>query len=188
MPECWLKTNRRALAVAFVFPAVLLLLAVALGLFAMSDGVYQWMVFAAVLLAAVSIVLGIAIIRSMILPRLEYENGFLLAYLRGRHPMRVPIDIVEVFFLGQGPSLVKARDGGAAETSTIVIRLAESGKEWHNREVDASLGEWMDGYIVIRGTWCEPINAELMKRLNSRLVEAHRQHRQAAEKENGKPE
>ena len=36
------------------------------------------------------------------------------------------------------------------------------------------LGSWEHGYIVVRGTWCEPINREVIKGLNKRLVAAHR--------------
>lgn len=180
MRQCWLRTNRRALAAAFVFPGVAMLIAVALGFAALRDGLNPWMLFATVVLTILALVLTLAIVRSMNLPRLAFESGFLLVYLCGRQPVRVPIDAVEVFFLGQGPSLIRTKDGGPAETSTIVVRLAESAPEWHNREVDASLGQWADGYIVIRGTWCEPIDAELMQRLNRRLVEAHRRQRHVA--------
>lgn len=182
MRECWLKTNRRALAVTLACPILLLLLAAGLGFLGACSGTYRWMIFVAVPVAVIAVAVGFVIICAMKLPRLGYEDGYLLVYVCGRHPIRVPVDIVEVFFLGQGPSLVKAKDGGPAETSTIVVRLAESAAEWHNRQVDPALAEWAGGYIVIRGTWCEPINAELMKRLNSRLVEVHRQQREPADK------
>ena len=180
MRECWLKTNRRATVAAFALPVVLILLAVFFVAIGFREDHTAWTIGTGAAFAAVAVIIMIPIVIAARLPRLAYEDGFLLVYLRGRSPIKVPIEIVEVFFLGQGPAMIKAK-GGEAETTTIVIRLAESATAWHHRDVRAMLGQWVDGYIVIRGTWCEKIDAELMQGLNRRLVEVHRLRRQVAD-------
>lgn len=113
-------------------------------------------------------------------PRLAYRDGQLLVYLRMGGPIAVPIEVVECFFLGQGPALLPPTVdvAGRAETATVVVRLAEAAQSWKQREVRPALGQWCEGYITIRGTWCEPINGALVKKLNERLVSAHREVRQ----------
>lgn len=178
--ESWLKPNRRALGFALVPP---FLLAVAGGLlveFVPRGGwteLFYWGGWAIIGLAAV---IAAALLKMLATPRLGYQNGELLVYLRGFVPHRVPIEVVEVFFLGQGPSYMPSHGEKPAETSTIVVRLAEAAHEWNHIDVKPSLGHWCDSYITIRGTWCEPINAALMKRLNERLVAVHRERRAAA--------
>ena len=95
--------------------------------------------------------------------------------------MRIPIDIVEVFFMGQGPSKLGHGQVDDAETQNVVVRLAEAAKEWHHFDVKPALGHWCDGYIILRGAWCEPINAQVLERLNKRLVAVKRARRAAAE-------
>lgn len=115
-------------------------------------------------------------------PRLAYADGHLLVYVQGPRPIAVPIELVECFFLGQGPSRLPAtlegRQGEAAVAATVVVRLAEAAEEWHHRDVSDRLGQWCEGYIILRGTWCEPLTAETMGRLNRLLVAAHRERRQ----------
>jgi hypothetical protein len=47
--------------------------------------------------------------------------------------------------------------------------------------VKPALGAWCDSYVTIRGTWCEPLNGELIRRLNRRLREVTEQTRAAAD-------
>lgn len=148
-----------------------------------TDGVWVYVRWLGWVCAALGVLFCLTLVHLIRLPRLGYQDGELLVYLGSATPIRVPISIVEVFFLGQGSALMKARGGEMAETATIVVRLAEAAKEWHNRDVKATFGQWCDGYIVIRGTWCEPINAELLTRLNHKLVEVHRQQRETAASE-----
>ena len=120
-------------------------------------------------------------------PRLAYHSGQLLVYLRPGRPIQVPIDIVECFFLGQGDSFLGRSpfdsNSTSKQTSTVVVRLAEAAREWKQIEVQPALGHWCDGYIVIRGTWCEPLNGELVRQLNERLIKAHRLRRVPATQE-----
>lgn len=117
------------------------------------------------------------LIAMMRMPRLAYRNGDLLVYLRSWQPDRVPIEAVECFFRGQGSSDIPVQSAIDPQTSTIVVRLAEAAVDYHHVEVKPAMGQWCGGYIVLRGTWCEPITAELMQKLNRRLVEVHRELR-----------
>lgn len=115
-------------------------------------------------------------------PRLGYRHGELLVYLRVGRPLRVPIEVVEAFFLGQGPALGAhpgARgDSAGPVAASVVVRLAEAARAWHRRDVREVLGSWKDGYITVRGLWCEPITPEVIQRMNRRLMEIKRQRRQ----------
>ena len=110
-------------------------------------------------------------------PRLAQEANELLVYFEPNDPVRVPLDIVECFFLGQGPSELPKIAGVEPETSNVIVRLAERAKDWHHRDVKPALGHWCEGYITLRGAWCEPISGEALKQLNHRLAEAHRQQK-----------
>ena len=116
-------------------------------------------------------------------PRVAYQQGELLLFLRTRRPIHLPVSVVECFFLGQTDSmLAAARDAESGEevakTRAIVVRLAEAATDWHQRDVRPELGRWCDGYITIRGTWCEPMGPVLVKKMNSQLAAIHRQQRQ----------
>jgi hypothetical protein len=93
-----------------------------------------------------------------------------LFYLRSGQPLAVPVEIVEAFFVGQGPATLP---GGLAtqETANLVARLAQRATEWAERDVKRALGRWCGGYVTIRGTWCEPLNTDLVRRINRRLAE-----------------
>ena len=152
-----------------------LLLLTALPFAVTASGFVRWAAVGISLPAAYLLGLTLYLMRR---PRLAYAQGCLLVYLRPGKPIRVPIDVVECFFLGQGPTLLPNPLRGAdhiEETSTIVIRLAESAEEWKHVDVKPAQGLWCDGYITIRGTWCERIDAALLQRLNQQLVEAHRE-------------
>jgi hypothetical protein len=86
----------------------------------------------------------------------------------------VPIDVVECFWLGQAPGLLPLERHKHVETAAVVIRIAERASQWHHQEVKPQLGAWCDGYITIRGTWCEPLGVPLINRLNQRLAEVTR--------------
>ena len=153
-------------------------LAMTMGWFlTLPNGGLRWAVAALAVLLSYLLALCIWL---LLQPRLSYANHTLDVRLRSGAPIQVPIDVVECFFLGQGPAL-RTRGfgdrGKAEETSTIVVRLAESAERWKHFDVNPALGQWCDGYITIRGTWCEPITNELLKRLNENLVAAHRELR-----------
>lgn len=183
MRESWLMPNRRAIAMGLVTPACAIMVGTALVLFSLGrerTGFYFW---SGCTLIGLSLAGGLGALLLINQPRLAYAKGCLVVFLGPPRPHFVPINLVECFFLGHGPSMLPASRGKEAETQTIVVRLAESAAEWKHRDVKPALGHWCDGYIVIRGTWCEPITPELVQKLNSRLVEAHRQDRKTRELE-----
>ena len=110
-------------------------------------------------------------------PRLAHTTDQLLIYVRGLRPIQVPIDLVECFFLGQAPSLIVTAEGKSVENRAVVVRLAERAQEWHRRKIRRALGHWCDGYITLRGTWCEPLDGELLNRMNAELVKLQRQRK-----------
>ncbi|MBC8355196.1 MAG: hypothetical protein H8E66_24740 [Planctomycetes bacterium] len=172
----WLHTNRRALRLGLI----VLLPAFAGSLASVSLASGGWVRWSG---AAASIPLAYLIFLCgylMFQPRLSYADEHLHVRLRQGPAIQVPIDVVECFFLGQGPALLPRPFGNRdklEETSTIVVRLAESAEHWKQFDVKPTWGLWCDGYITIRGTWCEPITNELLKHLNDRLIAAHRELR-----------
>jgi hypothetical protein len=178
MAEVWLRNNRRALVVGMVLPALWL----AIGLAALSIGIATgqspWIVAGAAVVSLPPLWLLAGLALAVTRPRLAYEPGELLVYVDAYRPTRVPIDAVEVFFLGQGPSELPKLGGREPETQNVVVRLAESAAEWKRREVRPAIGQWCEGYITLRGSWCEPITREVMQRLNRRLAEVQRERKE----------
>lgn len=137
---------------------------------------HVWWVFriVAALAGVICIFISAAVVAAIRRPRVAYGNGCLQLDLGAAAPFQLPLDVVECFFLGQGPSFVGKGAVGAADASNVVVRLAERATEWHKRDVRKSLGHWCDGYITIRGAWCEPINGKVVEQMNSKLATAKR--------------
>jgi hypothetical protein len=181
-PEIWLRTNRRALATMMVLPT-LLLSGCTLGLIWSLATRQSWFITSMLgLFVFVLLWLFAGLTSAMLQPRIAYQEGELLVYLEFAKATRLPIDIVEVFFLGQGPSELPKLKGREPETQNVIVRLAESATEWKHRDVRPAIALWCEGYITIRGSWCEPITPEIMRRLNHRLAEIQRE-RKAARRE-----
>ncbi len=173
--EVWLKSNRRAMAFGLILPAAVALSGWSLIAYSEADTrLLDWLGWGLIVLGA--LMCG-TLIHLMRMPRLAYDSGSLLVFLESGVPRRVPIELVEVFFLGQDAGTMGMPRADEVEVATIVVRLAERAEEWHDRDVKRALGRWCDGYIIINGTWCEPIQRELMERMNKRLVEVHRELR-----------
>jgi hypothetical protein len=181
MAEVWLRTNRRALALGMLVPGSLA--ASGAGGLAWSNLTGQhWMWTAAFLpLAVLPVWMLGELVYAMFQPRLAYADGELLVYLEPTRATCVPIEIVECFFLGQGAGELPKLQGREPETQNVVVRLAESASLWKHRDVRPSIGYWCEGYITLRGAWCEPITPALMKRLNQRLIEVQRERKAAAQ-------
>ena len=183
MRECWLRPNRRVLIVAI---AILILVALALSALV----VFLWRQEAHWALGSIPALFAILVwIRVLLLivhvcqPRVAYQQEVLLLFLRTGRPIRVPVDVVECFFLGQTETMLatprrEEATEGEVKTRSVVVRLAEAATDWHQREIRPELGRWCDGYITIRGTWCEPMGPVLLKKMNSQLAAVHRQQRQ----------
>ena len=168
--EIWVRGNRRA----YLAGGILLLtfegfcLAVALDRFSVPMLTIARLLaaFAATLAFPVLVLLGL----HFRLPRLGYEDGQLLVYGGGLRPTRVPIDVVEVVFRGQGAAGGSAA-GEKLQATNLVVRLAERAKTWQEREMRSTFGTWKNGYITLNGAWCERIDSDLIHAVNRRLVE-----------------
>ncbi len=168
----WLRTNSRPflLALAPVGLVALAALSVLTAWPEPSDAL-RWL--GAAMLASSLLLVALLVWQSR-QPRLAYHDGHLLVWLRGGAPIRVPIEAVECFWLGQAPTLLPGKKNEHSETSAIVVRIADSAAEWRHQEVSPRLGKWCEGYITIRGTWCEPLSVDLVQSLNERLAAVHK--------------
>jgi hypothetical protein len=175
MSEVWLRTNRRALVLGMVFPAVVCVVSLAAFAWCLGTGRNWALQLVLLTVGVVALWMVGVMLYAMMRPRVGYEGGELLVFLEPTQATRLPIDIVEVFFLGQGPSELPRLKGREPETQNVIIRLAEAAVDWKHRDVRPAIGHWCEGYITIRGSWCERITPEVMKRLNRRLSEVKRE-------------
>jgi hypothetical protein len=171
MAEVWLRSNRRILAVGMIPGLAICGAAVAL-LWVTSEPWIRWTAVAAL---AVGVLLVTVVARQLLRPRVGYADGHVLFYLRAGAPIAVPVHIVEAFFLGQGPAYLPGLPEDSEETVNLVARLSQKETEWQKRDVKPALGRWCEGYVSIRGTWCEPLTNEVIRRLNRRLSEVSRE-------------
>jgi hypothetical protein len=169
MAEIWLRTNRRALAFGAVPPLVV----AAIGGWMMQhfaateNAGLRW---TGVALIALGGAFAVAILLQLRTPRIAYRAGEVLFHLRSGPPLAVPVELVEAFFLGQGPLMVKGTSQGS-EAVNLVARISQRDPSYAKREVKPALGNWCESYVTIRGLWCEPLNGEVVRRLNRRLRE-----------------
>lgn len=103
--------------------------------------------------------------------RIAYGDGHVLFNLRSGPPIAVPVHIVEAFFIGQGPAHLPGNSQGLEKTLNLVARLSQRETDWAHRHVRPTFGNWSDGYVTVRGTWCEPLTQDVIRRLNRRLKE-----------------
>ena len=170
MSETWLQPNRRAIWFGAILPLLVAVAAayLAFGPSGSAIATLRWLGLA-ILLAAAAVLASL--LRLHFRTPICYRDGHVMFYLRSGPPIKVPVHIIEAFFLGQGPAHLPGDRKGREETVNLVARLSQRETDWAHREVKPALGNWCDGYITIRGTWCEPLNSELIRRLNRRLKE-----------------
>lgn len=170
MHEIWVRPNYRAIALGTIPPLVLAALGawMVFGLGGSGSGWWRWLGTAVVVLCVAMIA---AILMQLRRPRVAYADGRVLFYLRSGPPIAVPVNVVEAFFLGQGPSYLPGQSTSTDNTINLVARLSQREQQWAHQEVKPALGHWCDGYATIRGTWCEPLNEQVVRRLNRRLKE-----------------
>ena len=167
MTEVWLQPNRRALWTT-------LLTFAAIGVIALAG---SWLFEAMILRIACGVIALLAALMvgastvELRRPRIAYQDGHVLFNLRGSAPAAVPAEVVEAFFLGQGPAHLPTIRTEPPECVNLVARLSEKAPEWAKIDVKPALGAWCEGYVTIRGTWCEPLTGEVIRRLNRRLRE-----------------
>jgi hypothetical protein len=169
MREVWLRPNRRAIWFGCLPPLAIAALGAWLvaALPGESDRVGRWL---GVALFVAGLTLAAALFAQLLRPRVAYGEGQVLFYLRSGPPIAVPVGVIEAFFVGRGrvplPGLFNKQ-----ETMNLVARISQRATEWACQDVKQSLGNWCDGYVTIRGLWCEPLEADLIRRLNRRLAE-----------------
>ncbi len=174
MREIWLSPNRRAIWFGCVPPLVMASLGAWLTFGTSESATGLW---SKVGIGLLVFGVGLAALLACLLrrPRIAYHEGEVLFYLRSGPPIAVPAHIVEAFFMGRGPVELpglRVRD----ETVNLVARLSQRHADWARREVKPALGKWDESYVTIRGTWCEPLNTSLVRRLNHRLHEVKLQN------------
>lgn len=169
MTESWLAPNRRALALALLPASVLA--AIGGGLAGGANGLLLRWLGAAV--AAIGLTAVIGLLSQLVRPRIGFRDNRVRFNLRAGAAVAVPVEVVEAFFLGQGPAHIPQLGGREPETVNLVARLSQKAPEWAKMDVKPALGHWCEGYVTIRGAWCEPLNNDVIRRLNRRLREAH---------------
>jgi hypothetical protein len=170
MTEIWLRTNRRALCFGAIPPALFALLGCyfVFGLGPAAEVWWHWIGGCMILIGLFNVAILLLHLRQ---PRVAYQAGSVLFYLVPGSPIAVPVNLVEAFFLGQGPVMLTGIGNRSDSTVNLVARISQRDPSWANRDVKPSLGRWSDGYVTIRGTWCEPLNGDVIRRLNRRLRE-----------------
>jgi len=174
MKEVWLYPNRRILLMAMMPVAFLS----GLSLVALVTVDSSWIKILGIGGLGFTLALAVGLIQQIRRPRIAYCQGEVLFYLRAGDPIAVPLRVVEAFFLGQGEARLPIRPNGDAETINLVARLSQQEPQWQHLEVKQALGRWCDGYVTIRGTWCEPLTGKVICRLNQRLGELNRKEHQ----------
>jgi hypothetical protein len=170
MDETWLRPNRRAIWFGCLPPLVVVVIGVWMIVRA-TDESQDWLMWIGAVLAALGIGTMAMLLRQLRRPRISYRDGEVLFYLQSGAPIAVPVNIVEAFFLGQGPAMFMGSTPSKHETVNLVARLSQREVEWARRDVKPALGNWCDGYVTVRGTWCEPLDGNVIRRLNHRLKE-----------------
>jgi hypothetical protein len=167
MSQAWVRTNTRVyyLGLAIALPLLLIGLAVALTVAMPGFRTSGWIV------TGLAGLVTLTLARELSRPRIGYRSGQVLLYLRWGSPLRVPIELVEGFLLGQGPSYLRGAAASKLETATLVVKIADRAEEWSRVDVRPNLAAWCNHYVTIRGTWCEPLNLALVERLNRLLAE-----------------
>ncbi len=167
MTETWLQSNRRVLLLAMV-PVVVL---GGLGLVVLLSEELPFPKWLGACCAGMAGLLLVGLVRQVFQPRVAYRAGSVLFYLQAGGPIAVPVHVVEAFFQGEGPAHLPGASQDQTKSVNLIARLAQRETDWQQRDVKAALGNWAEGYVTVRGTWCEPITVEVIRRLNRRLSE-----------------
>lgn len=175
MFEVWLHPNRRAVLMGMLVPAIVAAMGLILVTGAIASLGFVWLRIAGGLALVLAVFVLFAMCQQLRRPRIAYADGNLLIFLSLGPPVLVPLEYVECFLLGQGPAFLPGDQSERAEVVTVVVRLAEKATEYERRDVKPALGSWCDSHVTIRGTWCEPLDESVVRRLNRRLAEVNRE-------------
>lgn len=123
-------------------------------------------------LLAVGAGLALATLR----PRLVLDRESLRVHLAPGRIERVPLDVVECFFLGSRLEPPPPGDDstGGSRVRTLVMRIAERSVDHAARPTLPLWGAWSEGSVTFDGRWCEPLSVDLVRRLNRDLATAKR--------------
>ena len=179
MREVWLLSNRRAVLMGMLLPAIFAVIGFVLLAGTVTSLSFVWVRIVGGLIAVVAVFVLLAMLQQLRRPRIAYQEGNLLIFLSLGPPFIVPLDVVECFLLGQGPAFRPGSEADHEQAATVVVRLAEREADYARRDVKPALGAWCDSHITIRGTWCEPLDEDVVRRLNRRLAEVNRERVQA---------
>jgi hypothetical protein len=169
--EIWLKGNSRYAWTGMLLPGALTVV------FAILAGAVwnsvPWLAILAMIAFSLMLVICIAIFLNAKMPRIVLKDDSVLFYLPGPRPIVVPLDYVECFLMASGVTTLPGNEKKEVQTQNIVIRLAERvEEEWGHREIPIEIGKWCQGQITIRGLYSEPIDVNMVQRLNVKLYEA----------------
>jgi hypothetical protein len=190
--EVWLRGNVRPLLAAVA--GVLLAGLVGLAMLVLAGGAALLLIAATVVLTVVAAGGGLLVMLASA-PRLTRAGEVAVVRLGPWHRDEVPLEIMECFFLGsaglgrrlivgscdeRGEEPVGSATGGDGDEhrrrrSTLVIRLAERARDFHDRSAALPWGGWAGGAIVFDGMWCEQLSPALVRDLTGRLVAAQRE-------------
>lgn len=141
--------------------------------------VIVWRPVVGTIVAAPVVLLVAAALWHVQRPRIAYERGHVLLRVRFGAAVRVPVRLVECFLVVNAPGALGKRRRHVPTTS-IVVRIDERAEEWARVETDRRLAVWCGSQVTLLGTWCEPIDLDLVRRLNRYLTLANQEEGKAA--------
>lgn len=167
MNEIWLHANRR-LAIPIIAVLDLAASGVAAAAFITGWGT-TWGTIAFALAAAVVMLVVPGLFFVACQPRISSDGRTVKLGVRFGLPVAVPIEFVEAFLLGKGPTYLPGYDDYRTEATTLIVKLADRAAEFEKLETNLRIAAWCGHYVTFRGTWTEPLSVELVNRLNERL-------------------
>ena len=179
MTEVWLRPNRRVLILAMLPLAILHVISIVIY---RGDG--QWMPnWLGIIGIGITAGLLLGLIREVLKPRIAYQEGHVLFNLKSGSPIAVPLHVVEAFFQGESKAHLPGKNRHQAKSVNLIARLSQRETDWQRRDIKPALGQWKEGYITVHGTWCEPIDTDVIRRLNRRITELTRERQANVEAE-----
>src|SRR5688572_23021486 len=118
MHEVWLRPNRRAILFGCAPPAVLIALGTWL-VFGIKGESGSWLRWLGLTLMTAGIAAVAALLRHTFRPRIAYRDGHVLFYLSSGRPFAVPVNVVESFFVGQGPATLPGGMPNRRQTANL---------------------------------------------------------------------
>jgi len=176
MNEVWVRTNPRiyfAAAAGVAIACLLPGLVIQLNFLGKTSTWWLPVALTGIVAAAILVVLSRR-------PRVAFDGTNVRFYVRAGSRVDVPVEMVEGFLLGRGPTYLPGRSNDTTETTTLVVRISERAEEFNHVETTPTLAAWCGHYCTLRGTWTEPLGIELVNRLNQRLYDVQQARKQRA--------